>query len=280
MISIMKKQIWIYLSVVFVALSGCGPKQFYETTQTGLQYYFFDKNKDGKMGNVGDIYSVNITVCTDKLDTAVYSQFVMFQRNEPVYPGDFHEGLGMLHENDSVSFKLHVDSFFRMHNLGIPKDVESDSLFRLHIGVVSIMSPKEHFVFKCEEELGNMKEFVARKGWEVTSDSTGIMYEVVTSNPEGDQLQMGDSVELKYTYSTLDDRIIERTRENDRWKFEVGSFQTRVSGLTRILTLMRDGEKVRSVIPFAEAFGPEGMGPLIPPYTTIVLEIEAYKLKQ
>lgn len=276
----MKTKIGILLLVSFsMFYSSCGPKQFYEMTENGLEYYFFKKDKEGKRGEIGDIYTLNLTATTRK-DSTLFSQRVMFERSESIYPGDFHDGLGMVHEKDSVAFILHKDSFFTMHGINIPKGLENDSMFKLLIGVEKILSPMEHFVYKCEEELVKMKAYASRKGWDCVTDSTGIMYEIMEPMPDAELLQVGDSAFLTYTYSTLNDQVLEKRREGDSWKFEVGGPQTRVSGLTRLLVLMKDGEKARAIIPFAEAFGEEGLAPLISPYTTLILEIKAEKVKK
>jgi len=275
----MKTKIGFLLIFTFSLIyMGCGPKQFYEMTENGLEYYFFKKNKEAKRGEIGDIYTLNVTATTRK-DSTLFSQRVMFERSESIYPGDFHDGLSMVHEKDSVAFILHKDSFFVMHGINIPKGLENDSMFKLLIGVEQILSPFEHLVYKCEEELVKMKDYANRKGWECVTDSTGIMYEIIEPMPESTNLEVGDSAFLTYTYSTLNDQVLEKRRDGDSWKFQVGGPQTRVSGLTRLLVLMKDGEKARALIPFAEAFGEDGLAPLIAPYTTLVLEIKAEKVK-
>ncbi len=275
----MKKFRIIAICAGLIALTvvSCGPKQFYEQTENGLEYYFFNKNKEAKMGQIGDIYNLNITATT-KHDSLVFTEHGMFKRHEAIYPGDFHDGLSMLHEGDSVGFVLDTDSFFQMHNLNTPKGLTDKETFKLLIGVEAILSPLDHMIYKSEQELVKMNEFVERKGWETTKDSTGIMYEIVESTEENATFEIGDSVALSYVYSTLDGRIINKTRENDYWNIEVGDPQIRVSGLTRLLTLTKNDEKVKAVIPFAEAFGEDGYGALIPPYTTVVIEYQAHRI--
>jgi FKBP-type peptidyl-prolyl cis-trans isomerase len=272
------KKIGVVTFSVLLLVSSCGPKQFYERTESGLEYYFFKKNREGKTGQKGDIYNLNITATTRR-DSVVFQEHAMFQRSEPIYPGDFHEGLAMLHEKDSAAFVLSVDSFFNLHGLSIPKGLENDSMFKLLVGVENILNPFEHTIFKSEQELKQMKAYVERKAWNIQTDSTGIMYEIIEKVKDGATIMEGDSVNLEYIYSTLDDRIIERTRDGDTWAYKVGSMQTRVSGLDRLLTLMKDGEKARAVIPFTEAFGEEGLGIMIPPYTTLVIQLKAIKAK-
>lgn len=274
----MKTKISIVLiTMTSLLFTSCGPKQFFEQTENGLEYYFFKKNKEAKMGQIGDIYNLNISATT-KRDSLLFSQRAMFKRHESIYPGDFHEGLGMLHEGDSVAFILNTDSFFGMHNLRIPKGLENQESFKLLMGVEAILSPLDHMIYKSEQELVKMKEYTELKGWQTITDSTGIMYEVVDPAENGINFEIGDSVALSYVYSTLEGRIINKTKQGDTWDIEVGNENIRVSGLTRLLVLTKDGEKVRALIPFAEAFGEDGYGPLIPPYTTIVIEYTAKKI--
>jgi hypothetical protein len=208
----------------------------------------------------------------------LFSEHAMFKRHESIYPGDFHEGLGMVHQGDSIGFVLNTDSFFGMHSLNIPKGLENQETFKLLIGVEAILNPFEHMIYKSEQELTKMKEFAKDKAWETVTDSTGIMYDVVEPHEDKPYFKMGDSVALSYVYKTLDGRIINKTRANDYWRIEVGDPNIRVSGLTRLLVLTRNDEKLRALIPFAEAFGEDGYGPLIPPYTTIVIEYNAKKI--
>ncbi|MFT5513320.1 MAG: hypothetical protein ACI8SE_001726 [Bacteroidia bacterium] len=275
----MNKITYYLISIIATTLFcvSCGPKQFYEMTENGLEYYFFKKNKDGKMGQIGDIYNLNLTATT-KRDSLLFSEHAMFKRHESIYPGDFHEGLGMVHQGDSIGFVLNTDSFFGMHSLNIPKGLENQETFKLLIGVEAILNPFEHMIYKSEQELTKMKEFAKDKAWETVTDSTGIMYDVVEPHEDKPYFKMGDSVALSYVYKTLDGRIINKTRANDYWRIEVGDPNIRVSGLTRLLVLTRNDEKLRALIPFAEAFGEDGYGPLIPPYTTIVIEYNAKKI--
>lgn len=275
----MRNYLIVSTFILVLAITSCGPKQYYEQTESGLEYYFFKKNKEAKKGQIGDIYNLNITATTRK-DSLLFSKSsAMFQRSEPIYEGDFHEGLGMLHEGDSAAFILSVDSFFGLHGLSIPHGLEHDSMFKLLIGVEAINNPFEHTIYMSEKELVLMEDYAERRGWDAVKDSTGIMYQITTPNTEGDLISVGDSVDLSYMYATLKDRVIERTREGDPWRFQVGGTQTRVAGLNRLLVLMRDGERARALIPFTEAFGEDGFGMMIPPYTTLVVEVEAQKVK-
>ena len=193
--------------LIATIIASCGPKQFYEQTENGLEYYFFKKNKEAKMGQIGDIYNLNITATT-KRDSLVFSEHGMFKRHEAIYPGDFHDGLSMLHEGDSVGFVLHTDSFFQMHNLNTPKGLTGKETFKLLIGVEAILSPLDHMIYKSEQELVKMTEFVERKGWETIKDSTGTVIAKLSGNL-GDVYSPpidGDTITVEFTSDKSEER--------------------------------------------------------------------------
>lgn len=270
----------IGLLATLVLAYGCGNKIKFETTKNGLEHHFFKTDEKGKKGEVKDIYSLNVTIQNDQGETLL-KDFWMFERYTPVYPGDFHEGLALVGVGDSVVFKLNADSFFYHHNLPKPKTItQKNSVIRVFLGVENIQTPYEHFISMSERELKQMNAFVERKRWDVEQDTTGILYEIVVHNPDGKKIEIGDQVLTSHLYYTLNEQIMNKSKDGDYWKFTVGDM-TRISGLSRILTFMRSGEKLRAILPFSEAYGAEGFdGPgfQIAPYTTIVIEIQVHDI--
>ncbi|MCB9240910.1 MAG: FKBP-type peptidyl-prolyl cis-trans isomerase [Flavobacteriales bacterium] len=268
----------VQIAFVALVLSGCSSGDF--KTDNGLTYRFVNEHPDHKTGNIEDIYLVNMMATTEDGDT-ILSESLMFERYHPRMRGDFQDALARLHEGDSAIFKLNADSFFEYHPGTLDlrtAEQRMNPTIDMHIGVTSILSPLDHFVYMSEQELVRMNEFVARKRWDVKTDSTGIMYEITIHKPENQHVLMGDTVKLTYLYYTLGEKIIARSKDGDFWRMEVGDPALRVSGLSRILTFMREGERIRAILPFAEAFGEDGMPPLVPPYTPVVMEITVEEL--
>ncbi len=273
---------FITFSLIFAFLgfmSSCNSSSDYEltTAPSGLKYHFFNSDPGAGTGNVGDVYELNMSIANVR-DSVFMKQRLMFERNRPVYSGDFHEALSLLHAGDSAVFQLQADSFFMHHGMTLPNAVKTGESILMYLKCAKIMNPIEHMIYKNEEELKRIESFLDRKGWEINTDSTGIKWERMQArSPQGEQVELGDTVEISYFYYTLEERIIQQSKPNDYWKFEVGD-GSRISGLSRMLTFMREGEKTRAILPFSQAFGAGGMGALIPPFTTIVLEIEVHKL--
>jgi len=269
----------VIVAVLLVVLASCNSGSTYklETGPTGLKFHFFSSDPGGKTGNVGDVYDVNARILTES-DSVVVNRNLLFKRSKPIYAGDLHEALSLLHRGDSAVFALNADSFFYHHGIPKPSNIADGEDVRLFIRCNEIMNPIEHIIFMSEKELLKIDDFLDRKGWEMNKDTTGIRWErLQASAPAGDEIEVGDTVEISYLYYTLEEKIIQQSKPNDYWKFEVGD-PLRIPGMSRVLTLMRNGEKVRAILPFTEAFGEKGFPPLIQPYETIVIEIEVHNL--
>jgi FKBP-type peptidyl-prolyl cis-trans isomerase FkpA len=265
--------LWLMLLLV-----GCSDGYIMDKTSNGLEYHFFNKNSATPNGDIEDIYSLNISIYNTKSEL-LFKEFLMFERYQSVYPGDFHEGLSMLGVGDSAVFKLNADSFFYNHGMEKPKGIsQPDEMINVHVGAISVHNPLQHLIAMSEKEVLMMNKFVERKKWDVTVDSTGIQYEITVHNPDGAQVKYGDEVSLTYLYYTLNENIIQKTKEGDFWKFTVGD-ESRISGLSRILPFMKKGERMRAILPFTEAFGPQGMGIQIPAYTSIVIELQVHDIE-
>jgi len=269
----------IIVGFLLVVFASCNSGNSYEleTGPTGLKYHFFSSDPSEKTGNVGDVYDVNAKILTES-DSVVVNRKLLFKRSKPIYPGDLHEALSLLHRGDSAVFALNADSFFYHHGIPQPANIADGESVHLFIGCNEIMNPIEHIIFMSEKELLRIDAFLGRKGWEMNKDTTGIRWKrLQASTPEGDQIEVGDTVEISYLYYTLEEKIIQQSKPHDYWKFEVGD-PLRIPGMSRVLSLMRNGEKVRAILPFTEAFGEKGFPPLIQPYETIVIEIQVHNL--
>ncbi|MFT4521384.1 MAG: hypothetical protein ACI8ZN_000314 [Bacteroidia bacterium] len=271
---------WFALLLLVVFTFSCTPKIKYEIAPSGLEYAYIKEVRTGKTGNVRDVYDLNISAYSPN-DTLIFSENFKFARTKPIKEGDFHESMALMHVGDSLSIQIVGNDFFKNHGFPIPPIfADGKEKVTLFIGVSSIESKFEHFIRKCEEELVPINDFVARKGWNVLKDSTGILYEITQPNPTGTSIAAGDHVRISYLYYTLKEEIIQKSKEGDTWRFLIGDPSNRVTGLSRVLTFCKEGEKVRAVLPFSEAFGEEGFMPMIEPYTTVVIEMQVHQVEK
>ncbi len=111
---------------------------------------------------------------------------------------------------------------------------------------------------------------------EVTVTESGLQYEVITTG-EGDKPSAESTVSVHYhgTFTNGDvfDSSVERGQPAE---FPVKGV---IAGWTEALQLMTEGSKWKLTIPYSLAYGERGSQGAIPPYATLVFEVELLSIK-
>jgi len=121
------------------------------------------------------------------------------------------------------------------------------------------------------------KRFLAENGQrpEVVTLESGLQYEVLTAGT-GARPLISDRVTVHYHGSLLSGKVFDSSVERGSpATFGVGQL---ISGWTEALQLMQEGSKWRLYIPYDLAYGDRGAGQDIPPYATLVFDIELIKI--
>ncbi|WP_455823416.1 FKBP-type peptidyl-prolyl cis-trans isomerase [Pseudomonas graminis] len=123
---------------------------------------------------------------------------------------------------------------------------------------------------QSEKALAAEQAFLAKekaaKGVRELAD--GILLTELTAGT-GSKPAAGDQVQVKYVGRLPDGTVFDQSTQ-PQW-FRLDSV---ISGWSSALQQMPVGAKWRLVIPSAQAYGADGAGELIPPYTPLVFEIE------
>lgn len=111
---------------------------------------------------------------------------------------------------------------------------------------------------------------------EVTVTESGLQYEVITTG-EGEKPAADSTVSVHYhgTFANGDvfDSSVERGQPAE---FPVNGV---IAGWTEALQLMTEGSKWRLAIPYGLAYGERGSQGAIPPYATLVFDVELLSIK-
>ncbi len=105
--------------------------------------------------------------------------------------------------------------------------------------------------------------------------SSGLQYKVMTSG-NGKTPATTNSVTVHYTGKLIDGTIFDSSVQRGQ-PATFGVTQV-IGGWTEALQLMKEGDKWMVYIPFSIAYGERGSGPKIPPYATLIFELELIKV--
>ena len=105
----------------------------------------------------------------------------------------------------------------------------------------------------------------------VTVLESGLQYEVITAG-SGKKPSATSQVKTHYHGTLIDGTVFDSSVERDQ-PASFGVNQV-IKGWTEALQLMEEGAKWRLCIPYTLAYGDQGAGGAIAPYSTLVFEVE------
>jgi len=143
------------------------------------------------------------------------------------------------------------------------------------------MMLNEYFQKKEKEQAQNaiaegkayLEQNAKRDG--VTQTKSGLQYEVLTEGT-GKSPKATDTVRCHYEGRLLDGTVFDSSYKRGE-PADFGLNQV-IPGWTEGVQLMKEGAKYRFHIPYLLAYGERGAGTQIPPYSTLVFDVELIKV--
>ena len=118
-----------------------------------------------------------------------------------------------------------------------------------------------------------LDENKTKEGVKVTA--SGLQYKVITSG-KGKMPITSDQVTVHYTGNLLDGTVFDSSVQ--RGSPAIFGVTQVIAGWIEALQLMHEGDKWILFIPDNLAYGERGKGAQIPPYTTLIFELELIKV--
>jgi FKBP-type peptidyl-prolyl cis-trans isomerase len=248
---------------------------------------------------MGDVLTVEMTYKMEGADTFLFKskghkdegQKLMLVK--PVYKGDISEGLAMMHVGDSAQFFVNADSFY-MRNVGMEKTpafVKPNSKIVFDIKLMAVQKKadfdkeqkekREKMQAMMEERKANepndIKKYLSDNRINVQPTKSGLYY-IETLRGAGVKAADGKTVQVKYTGKLLDGTIFDSSDGKAPISFKLGSKQV-IPGWEEGISMMRVGGKAKLVIPSSLAYGPNGAGQTILPFSPLVFDVELVDVK-
>jgi hypothetical protein len=283
----------ILLLLVIASISACNN---YSKTESGLRFKFLKRSDKTALPSLGDYLQCYYSI-TNSEDSVVFSNFNRTpDRILLVAPthkgGDIMEALGSMAEGDSAQFLINADSFFfktRLESV-LPNYIKAGSDLKFIIKmdrrmnkfqVDSVINTEK--IARWNDEVRNIITYVKSKGLTMELDSTtGIrsQFHAKSNADTAKQIhensivkfhfigKLFDGTEFYNTYTMGQPQIIRVSRE-----------QFQPTGLYDLLIKMKEGEKATFILPYDLGFGAKGVDLMIPPFSTLVYEINILKVE-
>lgn len=111
---------------------------------------------------------------------------------------------------------------------------------------------------------------------EVKTTPSGLQYEVLREG-NGQKPSATDQVECHYEGKLINGQVFDSSyRRGETATFGLNQV---IKGWTEGLQLMQEGAKYRFFIPYHLGYGEQGAGQSIPPYATLIFDVELIKVK-
>ena len=273
-------------AAIFLTACDTGAHKGYKKTGSGI-YYRIDTedNTDttsvatGKIVTMEMKYYLEDSVLFDSKDRPGEMRFPV---QEPKYEGDFYEALQLFNQGDSGTFILKAGPFFTQ-TIGqptMPQDIgeEEDVYFDLYIKRVQTQQQMEEEEAARAEELRLMEgesilKFLEEQDITVEAGPDSI-YFIEIEKGKGKSPQEGDYAVVHFTVSLMTgDQLFASREAGEPLEFQIGGrFEN--DGFQKVVQKMKPGGKAQALVPSALAFGAQGMGNIVPPYSPLFYEIE------
>ena len=273
----------VILLVAFASLACSSKYPGFDKTESGLYYKLYKVSKDTIKPKLGDWITLDykVTVKSKSKDSTLLDSrktpqgSIRLQIPASDYKGDLYSGMRMMSAGDSAIFIIPSDSLFKrtFKQPSRPPFVDSNSVVQFFVHIHSIENPAD--LMKKEQE--TLKKYIVTNNITVAPTPSGIYY-IETEKGKGLKIDTGVMVKLHFNVSLIDGKQIFSTRERaEPIEFEYGKrFDTK--GLEEAIAKMTKGGKAKVIVPSILAFGERGQGSLVPPYTTLVYDVEIFNV--
>ena len=247
-----------------------------------MYYRFFEQNETARLAEKNDILLISMQIATkDSVLTEMAEVPILMQESQ--YEGDIFDCLSMMHVGDSATFIIDAKKYFEVYNYNqIPEFVDDKTMLWFTLKVKDITGYNE-FVAKmtqerAEKEAQELEAYLLANNIDEEARESGLIY-IETKTGKGNNPQAGQTCVMHYTGKLLDGTVFDSSVErNQPFEFILGQGQV-IKGWDEGVALMKKGGKATLIIPSELGYGSNGAGNLIPPYASLVFDVELLDIK-
>ncbi len=285
----MKKIQILFWAFVFTLISCNRDSEGYYKTESGLKYQYLKENPQGQATKIGNYVEIKMAYANSSdsilFNTKELGGSIKMQIHKPAYKASYNEALLMLKTGERALFKIRADSFYvKTRKEKIPLFIKKDEYLTFDIELLKILNKKE--VIKEQKALDEQRKkdeenllnyYLKENNIKIEPFISGLYY-IETKSGNGKAAKPGDILTVHYTGKFLSGEIFDSSyKRNQPFRFKLGAGNV-IAGWEEGFSKMREGGKATFIIPSYLAYGKKGYGKIIPPYSTLIFEVELLKL--
>ena len=212
---------------------------------------------------------------------------VQLNKNDP---GLFSQALLKFSEGDSGMLIISVNNFFHTTlKRSIPGFLRDDEYMKINFSVMDVQTglafekEKKLFLQWVSEyqssESTKIEEYLNQRQLTIDPMYNGL-YFMTLKEGYGEKVKVGKHVYINYEGRFLNGKFLESTIDRkEPVDYIYGKELFVVEGMDQAIGMMREGQKALIILPSELAFGAEGVNGIVPPFSTLIYELEILKVK-
>ncbi len=289
----MRKKHFLLFAILFQIILSCSNSEFegFKKLDSGIHYKLHKVGENTNRANASEVLTVDLVYQTIQ-DSTFFKGRRKIILSAADFSGSIDECFARVALGDSTTFIINVDDFFNK-TIGVSKPgfIKNSDKMKVSIDVLEIKSQKEFLQEKKEflswiKDFGEYEQivleyFIDKEQVDITPVNSEIFYRVIK---EGNEkiVEVGDTVVIHYEGRFLNGDFFDSTIERGQpFEFVYGKEWQVITGIEQALKQMHESEKSLFVFPSNYAFGYNGSSTgIIPPFTSVVFEIELIQLRK
>lgn len=273
-----------FLLVIALFFSACNnPHPGFKKTKSGIYYEVLGQvdSLKGMKADSSQFYIMDMNYGT--ADSLIFKsemlpdKEVRIPKREKGYDGDIWEALSLFSKGDSVHFILRADSFFLKTTRApqVPEMFKKDNEVHFFINIKDLKTQAqldaEKAAFANARRVAEQLEiakFIADNNWTVKPLEDGMYFNKIKSG-KGRKVRKDDFLTFDFELRKVDGTLIYSSVQANRpGQFQYGKrFDTQ--GFMEAMGMMRQGDEVELLVPSSLAYGENGRGGILDPYTPL-----------
>jgi len=276
--------------LISLLLNACTKNPEFKTSSSGIKYAIITSQKNIDSAMVGDARVLDVK-CYSPSDSLIFnsddiSGNFRMQVIDNYAKGSIEEALTLINTGDSAIFYISALNFYNNSKKeNLPAFLNKSDMLRFEVKYKSLLK-KENLEVELKKvnkqlqdnELKLLENYINALNPIPQPELSGL-YFILNKKTNGIYPKPGNQVTVHYTGYLINGKEFDNTAlKNKPFSFILGTDPV-IYGWTEGITKMRKGEKATLIIPSHLAYGDEGYKSIIPPFSTLIFEIELIDVK-